>query len=136
MNTILKKINIGLLTGLVIGVVMSTLTALAGIYTLISLPLIILEISIPMSIFGFLFEKALRNLKIKYLKFTYWMIVFPFYRVLLDIFEFLRTNYLPTYYENLLAFRIFIGLQSIVGILFSFVFTFIYMLIYSAERKE
>jgi len=133
---VLEKISIGLLTGLAIGITMSALVAFTGGYTLNSLPLIVLEVSIPMSILGFLFEKALQNLKIKYLRFTYWVIMFPFYRVLVDMLEFLRTDYLPTYYESLPTLCIFIGLQSIVGVLFSFVFTFIYILIYSAVRRE
>jgi len=123
----------GLLTGFVIGLIFSILTCLAGSYQSISLILVIIETAIPLSILGFLFERIFLRLgafhyKLRYL-ILYWIIVFPFYRLLVDMFEFLRTSYLPSYYSDYLSLLMFLALQGLIGIPFTFGFFLVYSVI-------
>lgn len=115
---------------------MGLMLALSGSYSALSLLLVVLEAAAPLSLLGYLFEKAAGRFGERYAQFAYWAVAFPLYRVIVDGFELLRTAYLPAYYGNPLALLVFLALQSLVGAMFGVVFTVVYLMIYNIVKRR
>ena len=129
----IERLGAGFFTGLSIGAAISIMVLMTGNYQLVSSLLVILEMVIPLSVLGLIFEKLFLRFGSEYQKMKYfilyWVIVFPCYRVLVDWLEYLRTAFSPSYYGHSLSLIVFIGLQAAIGVVFTFGFLMIYSLI-------